>query len=321
MSTPSRFFDECVDYEGQPPFSSGFVGSMTTAAADSYTTTFSYGDGGFATCGPYQQQVGERFEQNPYSEEYTSFEVGDEYDSTTTGNNTSTTPNTQTSTRTTSTSGSNSDSRSSKSRSHHRHSQPASPTEPPSDASSLKRKTYGRKSKSKSSEVQEESKRDRFLERNRLAASKCRQKKKEWVSGLQDQKTGLENKHSHLRMEYNGLLGEVSGLKEELMTHANCHDPNINQWLENEARKFVQETSEKLSGTQARPRAGSRKHSSTSSAGYQGSGSGYTNIDPMLRSNDSPSGGAGLSSDMAFSPTSERDVSYDRASPVFGSGQ
>jgi hypothetical protein len=41
-------------------------------------------------------------------------------------------------------------------------------------------------------------------------------------------------------MEYNGLLGEVSRMKNQIMAHANCHDPNIDKWIENEARRFVQ---------------------------------------------------------------------------------
>jgi hypothetical protein len=83
-------------------------------------------------------------------------------------------------------------------------------------------------------------KRDKFLERNRVAASKCRQRKKEWVNGLEEAKNGLETQNAHLQMEYNGLLGEVSRMKNQIMAHANCHDPNIDKWIENEARKFVQ---------------------------------------------------------------------------------
>ena len=84
------------------------------------------------------------------------------------------------------------------------------------------------------------SRRDKFLERNRIAASKCRQRKKEWVSGLEEAKNGLETQNSQLQMEYNGLLGEVSRMKNQIMAHASCHDPNIDKWIDNEARRFVQ---------------------------------------------------------------------------------
>lgn len=84
------------------------------------------------------------------------------------------------------------------------------------------------------------SRRDKFLERNRIAASKCRQRKKEWVNGLEEAKNGLESRNSQLQMEYNGLLGEVSRMKNQIMAHASCHDPNIDKWIDNEARRFVQ---------------------------------------------------------------------------------
>lgn len=92
--------------------------------------------------------------------------------------------------------------------------------------------------------VEDETKRNKFLERNRIAASKCREKKKMYVSELEETKIGLETQHAHLQMEYNGLLGEVSGLKHHLMAHAKCNDANIDRWLNNEARRFVQTTNE-----------------------------------------------------------------------------
>ncbi|KAJ9155969.1 hypothetical protein NKR19_g4237 [Coniochaeta hoffmannii] len=89
-------------------------------------------------------------------------------------------------------------------------------------------------------EAPEDNKRNKFLERNRIAASKCREKKKEFVSKLEETKTSLEHKHARLQMEYNALLAEVGTLKHDLMTHAKCNDTNIDKWIANEARKFVQ---------------------------------------------------------------------------------
>ncbi|KAM0246553.1 hypothetical protein ACHAP5_004677 [Fusarium lateritium] len=82
--------------------------------------------------------------------------------------------------------------------------------------------------------------RDKFLKRNRIAASKCRQKKKEWVGNLEDTRYGLEHENNVLHKQYNGLVDELSTIKNQLMQHASCNDANINQWLDNEARKFVQ---------------------------------------------------------------------------------
>ncbi|KAL4728863.1 transcription factor [Fusarium chlamydosporum] len=88
--------------------------------------------------------------------------------------------------------------------------------------------------------LDESAKRSKFLKRNRIAASKCRQKKKEWVSSLEDTRYGLEHENNILHKQYNGLIDELSTIKNQLMQHASCNDANINQWLDNEARKFVQ---------------------------------------------------------------------------------
>lgn len=85
----------------------------------------------------------------------------------------------------------------------------------------------------------EDDKRNKFLERNRVAASKCREKKKEFVSKLEETKITLERKHHQLQMDYNSLVSEVGTLKHELMTHAKCDDPNIDRWLAIEAARFV----------------------------------------------------------------------------------
>ncbi|KAF4336454.1 transcription factor atf21 [Fusarium beomiforme] len=88
--------------------------------------------------------------------------------------------------------------------------------------------------------LDESAKRTKFLKRNRIAASKCRQKKKEWVNNLEDTRYGLEHENNVLHKQYNGLVDELSTIKNQLMQHASCNDANINQWLDNEAKKFVQ---------------------------------------------------------------------------------
>jgi hypothetical protein len=103
-------------------------------------------------------------------------------------------------------------------------------------------------------------KRNKFLKRNRIAASKCRQKKKEWVSSLEDTRYGLEHENNVLHKQYNGLVDELSTIKNQLMQHASCNDANINQWLDNEARKFVQRIA---SQNQAQIQAQARPHQNT----------------------------------------------------------
>ncbi|KAK0666836.1 hypothetical protein QBC41DRAFT_357798 [Cercophora samala] len=110
-----------------------------------------------------------------------------------------------------------------------------------------KRKT--RRIKKEANMEQDEHKRNKFLERNRIAASKCREKKKVYVSELEEAKIGLENQHASLQVQFQELLGEVAELKHHLMTHAKCNDSNIDRWLNNEATRFVQvQTNNELFG-------------------------------------------------------------------------
>jgi hypothetical protein len=89
---------------------------------------------------------------------------------------------------------------------------------------------------------EEDAKRNKYLERNRVAASKCRQKKKEWVHELEESKAEMEARHVELQREYGVLLDEVSMIKNMLMRHAACKDPNIDQWIGLEAKYFVQKS-------------------------------------------------------------------------------
>ncbi|OTB18981.1 hypothetical protein K445DRAFT_32896, partial [Daldinia sp. EC12] len=79
--------------------------------------------------------------------------------------------------------------------------------------------------------------RNKFLERNRAAATKCRQKKKEWVTDLEETRFDLESQHNDLKKEYSNLKNEITLIKSQLMDHANCNDPNIDKWIENEAKR------------------------------------------------------------------------------------
>ncbi|KAF9874856.1 bZIP transcription factor [Colletotrichum karsti] len=142
-----------------------------------------------------------------------------------------------------STSTSKSSSRTDSNMSMQTHASNSSRTTDPSDASPPRKK--GKKGKAPMQD-EDDAKRNKFLERNRVAASKCRQKKKVWMSDLQETKQGLETQHAQLQMEYNGLVDQVTRMKNELMSHANCNDPNINLWLENEARRFVQSSAERV---------------------------------------------------------------------------
>ncbi|ORX54012.1 hypothetical protein DM01DRAFT_1041954 [Hesseltinella vesiculosa] len=68
----------------------------------------------------------------------------------------------------------------------------------------------------------EDEKRRNFLERNRLAALKCRQRKKQWLSNLQAKVEFLTSDNERLQMETNAMREEIMHLKALLMQHKDC---------------------------------------------------------------------------------------------------
>ncbi|KAK4069022.1 transcriptional regulator family: bZIP [Trichoderma harzianum] len=86
----------------------------------------------------------------------------------------------------------------------------------------------------------EAEKKEQIKQRNRVAASKCRQKKKEKVDELKEIKSSLEARNKDLLMEYRRLRQEVGQVKSHLIHHTECNDPNIDSWVENEAKGYVQ---------------------------------------------------------------------------------
>ncbi|NXQ24669.1 ATF7 factor, partial [Alaudala cheleensis] len=64
--------------------------------------------------------------------------------------------------------------------------------------------------------------RQRFLERNRAAASRCRQKRKLWVSSLEKKAEELSSQNLQLSNEVTLLRNEVAQLKQLLLAHKDC---------------------------------------------------------------------------------------------------
>lgn len=75
--------------------------------------------------------------------------------------------------------------------------------------------------------------------KNRVAASKCRIKKKGREQMLIQQSDQKELENLELRAEYRRLTQEALWYKNQLITHGNCGDPRINQWLTNSAARIV----------------------------------------------------------------------------------
>ena len=84
----------------------------------------------------------------------------------------------------------------------------------------------------------EDVRRSKFLERNRVAASKCRQKKKEWTSNLETRARDLQKNNSSLRMMLGSLKDEVLFLKGEMLKHTSCGCDQIQSFLRKRADDF-----------------------------------------------------------------------------------
>jgi hypothetical protein len=86
---------------------------------------------------------------------------------------------------------------------------------------------------------QEKAKREKFLERNRLAASKCRQKKKEHTQLLESRYREQSDKKEQLVSEIARLRSEILGLKNEVLKHAQCGDEPIKLHLAQMVKKIT----------------------------------------------------------------------------------
>lgn len=65
-------------------------------------------------------------------------------------------------------------------------------------------------------------KRRKFLERNRAAAQRCREKRKHWINNLQHEKSIMQEENNSLRTEVQSLRTEVAHLKCMLLSHKDC---------------------------------------------------------------------------------------------------
>lgn len=83
-------------------------------------------------------------------------------------------------------------------------------------------KCNGRKRGRKPDDEDPEIKRQRFLERNRAAASRCRAKKKVWVDSLENKCKEMEAINQNLTQEVAMLRSEVQQLKSILIAHKDC---------------------------------------------------------------------------------------------------
>jgi hypothetical protein len=73
--------------------------------------------------------------------------------------------------------------------------------------------------------------RQTHLEKNRVAAHKCRQRKKEYINGLEGRAREFSNKNKMLKENVALLREEVLTLKNEVLRHAGCGFWAVDEYL------------------------------------------------------------------------------------------
>jgi hypothetical protein len=104
---------------------------------------------------------------------------------------------------------------------------------PQQESNPLAKKKRGRKKKSLTP-AQKSAARKKFLERNRVAASKCREKKREKTDRLLQWRTTLEAENRSLIAQADEARDEVNILKSLIMMHSSCSDPALLEWVRKE---------------------------------------------------------------------------------------
>jgi hypothetical protein len=81
--------------------------------------------------------------------------------------------------------------------------------------------------------IEELAQREHFLERNRIAASKCRHKKKEWTNKLNQRARELQAQREMLVAYVSILRNELIVLKCKCLEHSDCKCERVRDYLKN----------------------------------------------------------------------------------------
>ncbi|GFF32067.1 hypothetical protein IFM58399_03093 [Aspergillus lentulus] len=101
-----------------------------------------------------------------------------------------------------------------------------------SDITSPKKSSKSSKRNSKSKVYDKnDPRRERYLERNRRAASKCRRQKKERNQQLENLYRKQSAEQERLLSERDRMRSELLSLKDELLKHAQCEDPPLKFYI------------------------------------------------------------------------------------------
>ena len=81
--------------------------------------------------------------------------------------------------------------------------------------------------------------RRRVLERNRIAATKCRLRKRDEASALASREHVMEDQNRYLLYCFDSLTTEIYNLKTQLLRHTDCGCVLIQKYIAHEAKKSV----------------------------------------------------------------------------------
>ncbi|KAI8087487.1 hypothetical protein BDF21DRAFT_414508 [Thamnidium elegans] len=87
-----------------------------------------------------------------------------------------------------------------------------------------------------------EDRRKKFLERNRVAAYKCRQKKKNWMQELEQKADIQNNRNEELRSIVAQLREESMYLRNLLLSHGNCDCESVQAYLRKTSAEITSKT-------------------------------------------------------------------------------
>jgi len=79
---------------------------------------------------------------------------------------------------------------------------------------------------------QERAKREEMLRKNREAAHKCRAKKKDWMTRMDEQHRDLSARNKFLRAELETLRESIFELKDLVLQHTDCGFAPIETYLQ-----------------------------------------------------------------------------------------
>jgi len=84
----------------------------------------------------------------------------------------------------------------------------------------------------------DEDKKERYREKNRLAAAKCRAKKKDNIEDIEDRHRNLIALNNVLKKQVQELRGELTGLRTHALDHQDCNC-QISKYNVNQARRVA----------------------------------------------------------------------------------